>query len=98
MTNTKTGELHITARSDEINPVQGWLLGVTAVDTDEGVVCSVKLSGISNGGLVILSDQPPPTWRGLSLLNIIFINHAEIQTLVGLRRGESHQVDMVMVS
>ena len=92
LTNTKPGELHMMARSDEINPVQGWRLGVRAVDTDEGGVCPVKLSGISNGGLVILSDQPPPTWRGLSLLNIIFINHAEIQTLVGLRRGESHQV------
>ena len=40
--------------------VQGWRLGVTAVDTD-GAVCPVRLNDISNGGLVILSDQ-----RGLS--------------------------------
>ena len=27
-------------------------------------VCPVKLNGISNDGLAILSDQAPPTWRG----------------------------------
>ena len=43
LTNSKRGELHITARSDEINPVQGWRLGVTAVDTDDSAVCPVKL-------------------------------------------------------
>ena len=41
--------------------VQGWLLGVTAVDTDGGAVCPVRLNDISNGGLVILTDQ-----RGLA--------------------------------
>ena len=58
LTNSKRGELHITARSDEISPVQGWRLGVTAVDTDDDAACPVELlNGISNGGLVILSDQ-----------------------------------------
>ena len=39
LTNSETGELHITARS----------------------VCPVKLNGISNDGLAMLSDQAPPT-------------------------------------
>ena len=37
---------------------QGWRLEVTAVDKDDGAACPVELlNGISNGGLVILSDQ-----------------------------------------